>query len=619
MQEKQTILDRYEISSELDRNPHTVVHLAHDCRDDRDVMLRTIELSDELSPETREAFLTRILREAGRTEGFSHPGVVTVYEVDESPDGEATHISMEYVPGPNLAELIASEGALRPDWAFTMAENLGDALQSAHLAGMTLPNLEPAAIVVHESEGVAKIAAAGVAHVAASDPEAPDVVLRNSAYTAPECIRGRSSDLRSDLFSLATILYETLCGRHPFLTDDNEPAQTAILDGTPVPITERASDLAPALNELFEQALAGDPESRFQNAGEFRKALHDARREQRLFDKRGTEPKPESLEEPEPESETESAFVLELQEADADFLAAPQPESSDEPIEPELSLPIIAPEKPKAEAPAKPSSPKPPPVRRKAAPRAPIGSAPQGSSAKVVAAVAVVVLLLLTVAGWKFFGGASPESVAQNTGEGTTFAGDVGPPGPPALKVSEAEVQTPVISEPAKPPAPKVEKTVKAAPKKQTSKPKPKTVQPAPVIATPTAVAEPEVVPSVQTEPPVVVAPEPAGIKMSLKSGIKSGSLVIWIDGERIYTTELASGSKRFGRVAKKAVGKGKQILEARFDLEPGPHQIDVQVNTAKGKRFEKTVNVDLEAGGERNLQIIAGKTFGDRLVVELD
>ncbi len=617
MQAKQTILDRYEIASELDRNPHTVVHLAHDCRDDRDVMLRTIELSDELSPETREAFLTRILREAGRTEGFSHPGVVTVYEVDESPDGEATHISMEYVPGPNLAELIASEGALSPDWAFTMAENLGDALQSAHQAGMTLPNLEPAAIVVHESEGIAKIAAAGVAYVAASDPEAPDVVLRNSAYTAPECIRGRESDLRSDLFSLAAILYEALCGRHPFLTDDNEPAQTAILDGSPVPITERASDLAPALNELFEQALAGDPDSRFQNAGEFRKAIHDARREQRLFAKRGVAPKSEPV--PESEPETESAFVLELQEADAEFLAAPLPETADEPIEPELSPPVVVSDGPVEETPAKPQSPRRPPTRQKAAPRAPVETEPEGRRTQVIVAAAVVVLILLTVAGWKFFGGASSESVAQNAGASIPAAGDVGLSDTPALKVSEPQLPAPVIAEPVEPPAPKIEKTVKPAPKKQSSKPKPKPAKPAPVVATPTAVAEPEVLPSVQPEPPVPAAPAPAAIKMSLKSGIKSGSLVIWVDGERIYTTELASGSKRLGRMAKKAVGKGKQVLEAQFDLQPGTHQIDVQVNTAKGKRFEKTLNVDLEAGAQRNLQIIAGKTFGDRLVVELD
>ncbi len=617
MKRNSTILDRYEIASELDRNPHAVVHRAHDCRDDREVVLRTIELSDELSPEVREAFLTRILREAGRTEGFSHPGVVAVYDVDESPDGEATHISMEYVPGPNLAELIATEGALRPDWAFTMAENLGDALQSAHQAGVTLPNLQPAAIVVHESEGVAKIAAAGVAYVSASDPEAPNVVLRTSAYTAPECIRGRESDLRSDLFSLAAILYETLCGRHPFLTDDNEPSQTAILDGSPIPITERASDLTPALNELFSRALAGDPDSRFQNAGEFREALHDARQEQRLFEDRGVEPKPE------PESEPESAFVLELQEADADFLAAPQPDTADEPIEPELSLPVIVPEEPPAEAPVKPGSPKPPPIRQKATPRPPVETEPQGSRTKAIVAAAVIVLFLLTVAGWKLFGGASSESVAQNPGESSSIAGNLRLPDPPALKVSEPQVPTPVISEPVEPPAPKIEKTVKAAPKKRASNPKPaksaKPAEPAPAVTKPVLVVEPEIALAPQPEPTVPAALAPAAIKMSLKSGIKSGSLAIWVDGERIYSTELASGSKRFSRMAKKAVGKGRQTLEAQFDLQPGTHQIDVQVNTVKGKRFEKTVNVDLEAGAQRNLLITAGKTFGNRLLVELD
>ena len=97
-------------------------------------------------------------------------------------------------------------------------------------------------LLVRESDGVAKITDFATAQLVNSTD--PSEIRGTPAYMAPECVEGKPPDLRSQLYSLAAILHEMLCGEPPFVGETAESTRHAIVHDAPVPITERVDDLA---------------------------------------------------------------------------------------------------------------------------------------------------------------------------------------------------------------------------------------------------------------------------------------------------------------------------------------------------------------------------------------
>ena len=281
-------IGRYVLESEIGRGAMGVVYLARDPRLNRQVAVKTYSLPKGLDDERLREYHARFLREAQAAASLSHPGIVVVYDADDDRKLGLPFIAMEYVPGKSLRQLLEKGGRIAPRWAFRMGTVLSDALRVAHEAGIIHRDIKPANVLLRTPDGAAKIADFGVARLSTSDLTSTGAALGSPAYMSPEQIRGGEVDGRSDLFSLATLLYEALCGKRPFTGDDLASLTYSIAHEMPIPISRRARDLPPGLDEFFEQALAKNPDHRFADGGAFGAALEEIARYQSSGRQEGT-------------------------------------------------------------------------------------------------------------------------------------------------------------------------------------------------------------------------------------------------------------------------------------------------------------------------------------------
>ena len=267
-------IGRYEIETELGRGAMGVVYLARDPQLHRRVAIKTFTNPEGLSRGQRKEFRERFVREARAAARLTHPGVVTVYDVGE--EGGVPFFTMEYVPGSTLEQLVRS-GPIDAALACSIADRVVQALGAAHEAGIVHRDVKPANILVRAGDEAVKVADFGVARLAASDLTRSGASIGSPAYMSPEQIRGHEVDGRSDLFSLAVILYEMLCGKRPFEGEDVSQLAYSIVHLTPVPISKRVEGLSSELDRFFDRALAKNPQDRFPDGTAFRDALQKAR------------------------------------------------------------------------------------------------------------------------------------------------------------------------------------------------------------------------------------------------------------------------------------------------------------------------------------------------------
>jgi eukaryotic-like serine/threonine-protein kinase len=216
----------------------------------------------------------RFLREAQTASALNHPNILTIYEIDAA--GGVDYIAMEYVAGGTLAGVI-SRGPLPAERALRLAAQVADALSVAHAALIVHRDLKPSNIMMPASDRV-KVVDFGLAKVTGSaDPSQDTVtgvtargaVVGTAAYMSPEQAAGRPVDVRSDIFSLGTVLYEMLAGRRPFQGDSGVSTIAAILTADPPPIP----GIAPEVTRLVERCLRKDVAQRFQSAAEVKAAI----------------------------------------------------------------------------------------------------------------------------------------------------------------------------------------------------------------------------------------------------------------------------------------------------------------------------------------------------------
>jgi hypothetical protein len=185
---------------------------------------------------------------------------------------------MEYVPGRSLKEFLDGRHRMAPDLVLRFGEALASALDAAHRAGIVHRDIKPANILVRDSDGLVKITDFGVARLSESDLTREGALVGSPAYMSPEQIRGGMVDARSDLFSLALVLYEALTSKRAFGGEDLAAVTYALVHETPAPVRHRIPDLPAGLDPFFERAFAKDPADRFQDAAAFRSALLEAAR-----------------------------------------------------------------------------------------------------------------------------------------------------------------------------------------------------------------------------------------------------------------------------------------------------------------------------------------------------
>src|SRR5262249_53546683 len=148
-------------------------------------------------------------------------------------------------------------------------------LEYAHGRGVIHRDIKPSNILVTDS-GLAKLSDFGIARVAGSHLTRTGALLGTPAYMAPEQLRGRALDRRSDIFALGVTLYEALTGIPPFQGEDLATVLYQVAHGIPVPLSRRNPAVPRSLEAVAERALAKDPEARPSTARAFGEALTEA-------------------------------------------------------------------------------------------------------------------------------------------------------------------------------------------------------------------------------------------------------------------------------------------------------------------------------------------------------
>ena len=262
---------RYEIVAELGRGAMGVVYKARDPQIDRLVAVKTVSLWGQ-EPDEEKEFRLRFNNEAQAAGRLHHSGIVSVFDVGESPENQDPYLVLEFVAGESLNKILSREKKLPLPAALKLAEEIAEALDYAHAQGVIHRDIKPANILVTEA-GHAKIADFGIAKLNLAHFTIPGRVLGTPAYMAPEQLSGEGVDGRSDLFSLGVILYAMVTGHSPFQGSSATTVCFKVANREPIAASALDMTLPPELDLVISRAMAKNPAERYQRGAEFAEDL----------------------------------------------------------------------------------------------------------------------------------------------------------------------------------------------------------------------------------------------------------------------------------------------------------------------------------------------------------
>jgi predicted Ser/Thr protein kinase len=268
-----TTLGSYTVIRELGRGGMGRVYLASDARLGRAVALKALLPQLTSDPMHRE----RLRREARAAALLTHPGICTVYALEEF-EGDL-YIATEFVEGHTLREEMA--GGTRPstECVISTGRELASGLRSAHAKGITHRDLKPEN-VMRTVDGRIKILDFGLARIEGPPGAAagtltaahPGAIAGTPAYMAPEQIEGRAIGPGADVFAFGVLMYEWTAGVHPFQGGSPLATLARVIESTPEPLARRVN--APVwLSDVIDRCLCKAVGDRFASAAELAEAF----------------------------------------------------------------------------------------------------------------------------------------------------------------------------------------------------------------------------------------------------------------------------------------------------------------------------------------------------------
>ncbi|HEU4640818.1 MAG TPA: protein kinase [Gemmatimonadaceae bacterium] len=264
-----SLAGRYTLERELGRGGMATVYLAEDRKHARKVAVKVLrpDVASLLGAE-------RFLREVDIAARLAHPHIVPLIDSGEM-DGTLYYVA-PYAPGGSLRERLDREGRLPVKDAVRIARQVGSGLDFAHRSGWVHRDVKPANILFADDHAV--LSDFGIAHAcAATDGESltgAGIVVGTPEYMSPEQASGeRDLESRSDIYSLACVVYEMLAGAPPFTGDGARATMAKHVTEPPRPIRVLRPDVPPAMERALERALAKNPAERFATVADFIAAL----------------------------------------------------------------------------------------------------------------------------------------------------------------------------------------------------------------------------------------------------------------------------------------------------------------------------------------------------------
>ena len=264
-----TFAGRYQIIEELGKGGMGKVYKTNDIDIKEKVAIKLIK--PEIS--TDKKTIERFQNELKFARKIRHKNVCQMYDLNRE---EGTYyITMEYVEGENLKNMIRMSGQLGIGTAISVAEQACEGLAEAHKLGIIHRDLKPSNIMI-DREGNVRIMDFGIARsLKEKGITGAGVMIGTSEYMSPEQVEGKEVDQRSDIYSLGVILYEMVTGRVPF--EGDTPFIVGIKHKSELPRNPKEinTQVPDDLNRVILRCLEKDKEKRFQSAGEVRSELEN--------------------------------------------------------------------------------------------------------------------------------------------------------------------------------------------------------------------------------------------------------------------------------------------------------------------------------------------------------
>lgn len=274
-----TILDgKYEVQALIGMGGMGVVYKAHHIGLSNSVAIKVVRPT---CGDDGDA-LRRFQREARIIAGLRHTNILSVYAFGQV--GPLTYMAMELVEGPSLAEVLAAQGAIKPEKALPILLQVCSAMQFAHEREVLHRDLKPSNIIISGGTSettadnqCAKVVDFGLARLTAPEAEQrltqTGDVVGDPFYMSPEQCRGLSAlDCRSDIYSFGCTMYEVLSGERPFPGESSVAVLFKQISQTPPPFAKEAA-LPMIWEEIALKCLSKKPEQRFQSFAELAAAL----------------------------------------------------------------------------------------------------------------------------------------------------------------------------------------------------------------------------------------------------------------------------------------------------------------------------------------------------------
>ncbi|NYJ76373.1 serine/threonine-protein kinase [Allobranchiibius huperziae] len=262
-----TLGGRYTLTDKIAAGGMGEVWAATDAILGRTVAVKVLKggLTDEIG------FDQRFRTEARLAAALTHANIAAVYDYGE--DEGSAYLVMEYVPGLPLSRIIADRAPMPAVDTVGLIAQTATALQSAHLNGLVHRDVKPANVLV-TADGIVKLTDFGIARaVGSAAMTKAGEVMGTAQYLAPEAALGQETTPLSDVYALAVVTYEMLCGARPFNSDSPVALAMAHVNEQPPPMPDF---VPPPVRAVVLAALEKDPQFRPDSAAEFARALQQS-------------------------------------------------------------------------------------------------------------------------------------------------------------------------------------------------------------------------------------------------------------------------------------------------------------------------------------------------------
>ncbi len=260
------IADRYRMIKHIGKGAFGIVVLVNDIMVNEDIVLKFLNASMS----SDENIIKRFVHELRYARKVTHENIIRIY--DFITFGNSYAISMEYFSSHSLAYEMKLHKQMRLERVLKIYIDILKGVGFAHGLDIVHRDLKPANILIGENDQV-KIVDFGLAAAASSADSRitrTGILVGTPTYMAPEQVRARAIDARTDIYSLGVLLYEIFVGKAPYKGEDHLATLFQHVEGKATPPHEAKPEISPELSGIIMKAMAVNPQDRYQTADEFR-------------------------------------------------------------------------------------------------------------------------------------------------------------------------------------------------------------------------------------------------------------------------------------------------------------------------------------------------------------